>query len=238
MRARLTIALLIPVVALVALVAAGGGAAGAKKETPVSGKFSLLIMAHTLASIPQFSVPATNPWNGIPVKAKSSSYRSIPCTGPAPLNNISSDLPTYNARVVGSRPPASMRAHPFQFQLVSIKVGGKGVWELRGRLDFTVCQLKGGATPNPDPVPDLNKPKIFVTFRAPLAIRTKESISFSGTFKIVGGTQRYAGLTGEGTLAGYFFCFDPAGCPAKGAFLDTQMALQGTYSDPTPQLAG
>ena len=59
-----------------------------------------------------------------------------------------------------------------------------------------------------------------------------------GTFKIVGGTERYADLKGGGRIGGYFFFFffAPEGCPAKGAYLDTQMVLEGTYSDPTPQL--
>ena len=212
----------------------GGGAGAAKAPAGVRGHFSLLIMAHTLASIPQFSVPATTPWNGALRRASTFSYRSIPCTGNAPLNNVSSDLPTYNARVAGSRPPASMRAQPFQFQLQKTKKG----WGLRGRIDFTVCNLTGGPNPATDPVPDVNKPKIFITFRTKLASRAPESISWFGTFKIVGGTERYAGLKGSGRIGGYFFCFAPEGCPAKGAYLDTQMVLEGTYSDPTPQLTG
>lgn len=230
MRAHSTVAAL---AALAIFGVAVGGSAAAKPAPPFGGRFSLLIMAHTLASIPEFNVPATSPWDGVLKAGVTSSYRSIPCSGSAPLNNLSSDLPTYNARVVGSRPPASMRAHPFQFSPVKTKKG----WELRGRIDFTVCKLTGGPTAAPDPIPDVNKPKISFTFRAKLAARSPESISWHGTFTIVGGTQRYADIKGSGTIAGYFFCFDPAGCAAKGAFLDTQMVLQGTYTDPTPQLS-
>jgi hypothetical protein len=222
--------------ALAAVASAGAGSSAHAKASGVSGHFSLLIMAHTLGSIPQYSVPATQPWNRQLQSGTTASYRSIPCTGNAPLNNLSSDLPTYNGRVVGSRPPASMRAHPFAFTLRQVKVKKHRVWQLRGRIDFTVCKLTGGVTPPDDPVPDVQKPKIFVTFVGKIDSYANEEASWNGTFKLAGGTGRYAGLKGKGTIAGYFFCFDPAGCVAKGAFLDTQMVMHGSYSDPTPEL--
>lgn len=59
---------------------------------------------------------------------------------------------------------------------------------------------------------------------------------FRGTFRLAGGTQRYADITGAGTIAGYLFCFAPAGCAGTGTFQDAQVSMQGTYRDPTPQL--
>ena len=58
---------------------------------------------------------------------------------------------------------------------------------------------------------------------------------FSGAFKIAGGTGRYEKLTGEGTIRGYFMCFDPKGCPEgnKGYFRDMQYVLEGKFSDPS-----
>jgi hypothetical protein len=238
MRFKGVIAAAALLVTLVVAATAGAGSAGHAKTSGVSGHFSLLIMAHTLGSIPQYSVPATQPWNRQLASGTTASYRSIPCSGNAPLNNLSSDLPTYSGRVVGSRPPASMRAHPFAFTLRRVKVKKQRYWQLRGRIEFTVCKLTGGVTPADDPVPDVQKPKIFVSFVGRIDSYANEEASWNGTFKLVGGTGRYAGLKGSGTIAGYFFCFDPAGCPAKGAYLDTQMVMEGTYSDPTPQLTG
>lgn len=43
-------------------------------------------------------------------------YRSIPCSGNAPVNNISSNLTSYNGRVRDSRVPSSTRLHPFRFR--------------------------------------------------------------------------------------------------------------------------
>ncbi len=129
-------------------------AQGPADDRPVSGHFSLNMMVHTTRSTPNFSVPATVRWGGAKRIGRSFSYRSIPCTGAAPVNNISSDLPSYGTRVRGSRAPSSMRAHPFRIRVRRARAGG---WESVGRIQFTVCQLKGGPTPDPDPVPDAQK---------------------------------------------------------------------------------
>ena len=241
---RWTAVAVVVVLAAVVALARPGATTGAPAQAGVNGKFSLILMVHTLASIPEFNVPATTPWNGAAASGATYMYRSIPCTGNAPVNNISSDLPSYNTRVAGSRAPSSLRAHPFEFRLAQTTVKtGKGkqartqrVWEMQGRMTLTVCKLASGPTPNPDPIPDANKPKIYVTFRARFTRMTRESIQWDGTFTLAGGTQRYADLKGSGTIAGYFFCFAAEGCGAKGAYEDGQFAMQGTYSDPTPQL--
>lgn len=78
-------------------------------------------------------------------------------------------------------------------------------------------------------------PRIHRPGREAVATRvTAEEVTFSGSFKLAGGTGRYADLTGEGTIAGYFFCFDPQGCAAnQGRYRDMQLVLMGTYYDPT-----
>jgi len=193
-------------------------------------------MIHTQRSTESFSVANTNPWGGELVRGSVFSYRSIPCTGPAPVNNIASNLPTYNGMIPGSRAPSSMRAHPFSMQLVRSKRRG---WEMPGLITFTVCKLSGGPTAAPDPIPDEQKPKIFMRYRAKPVKVNGEVARFSGTVRIAGGTQRYQDLRGEGELSGYFFCFAPEGCVASGGkYQDGQMSIQGRYSDPTPQLGG
>jgi hypothetical protein len=211
------------------------GAQAPTAERPVSGHFSLIQMVHTTQSTPNFSVPATVPWGGAKRIGQSFSYRSIACTGAAPINNIASDLPSYGTRVRESRAPSSMRAHPFRIRVRKARAGG---WELLGRIQFTVCQLKGGPTPDPDPVPDFEKPKITVRFTARFKKMNAENLRWNGRFTITGGTGRYDDLTGSGEIAGYFFCFNPQGCASTGRkYRDGQFVMHGKYRDPTPQLA-
>lgn len=214
----------------------GSSSAQVPADRPVGGDFSLIQMIHTTASTPNFTVPATNPWNGSRTTGKNFTYRGIPCTGAAPVNNIASDLPTYGARVQGSRAPSSMRAHPFRIRLRRAREGG---WEMLGRVRFTVCKLSGGPTPAPDPVPDADKSKIDMRFKARFNRVSVENLNWSGTFTLNGGTGRYEDLEGSGQIAGYFFCFNPQGCGGTGRnYLDGQFVMDGEYRDPTPQLAG
>lgn len=219
-----------------ALAQAGPGVAQTTPGPDVRGQFSLIMMIHTSQSTQNFAAPATTPWNGHRRAGTSFTYRSIACTGAAPVNNISSDLPSYNARVQGSRTPSSLRAHPFKFQVRRARGGG---WEMTGRMVLTVCKLSGGPTPASDPVPDEQKPKIYVNFRSRFVRKSTENLNWEGTFRLRGGTGRYEGLTGSGRIAGYFFCFDPRGCASNGGeFRDGQLVMHGNYRDATPQLGG
>lgn len=199
----------------------GGGAVNPRPEpaTGVRGQFSAVVMVHT----PDWPAATdVKPWDG--QSDGTFIYRSIPCSGNAPVNNISSDLPTYNTRVPGSRSPASTRAHPLEFTVESGR--------LKGRISWTVCQLQGG--PTTDGIPDSTRDRIYVDFEATAHRVTAEEVVFSGSFRLAGGTGRYSDLTGEGTIAGYFFCFDPQGCGAnQGRYRDGQFVMLGTYYDPT-----
>ncbi|MFP5299237.1 MAG: hypothetical protein ACLGHL_09655, partial [Actinomycetota bacterium] len=171
------------------------------------------------------------PWNGDRDTGGPFRYASIPCSGNAPVNNISTDLTTYNSRIEGSRSPASTRDHPLEFNVVRNK---KGQLRLRGTVVMTVCHLRGGPTAADDPVPDAEKPKIFFSWNARFKRTSAEEVRWHGKFRITGGTQRYEDLTGEGDIAGYFFCFAPEGCTTLGEFRDGQYTMAGTYHDPTP----
>lgn len=221
--------------AAMALVA-GPAAAQAQPERPAEGRFSLVMMVHTTGN--QFGntpgpLPGVNPWDGRRQIGDVFAYRSIPCTGNAPVNNISTDLTTYNARVEGSRVPASVRAHPFAFRLVRTRAGMR----MRGYIEFVACKMGPGVVAAPDPLPDNQKPRIRARFTAEYERLNAETVHFDGSFKLRGGTQRYEGLTGSGNISGYFLCFAPEGCAAGGGrLLDGQFTMQGTYADPTPQL--
>lgn len=206
-------------------------AAAAQAEGAVKGSFSLVMMVHTSSSSAG-PLPGANAWNGTYRAGVGFRYRSIPCSGNAPVNNLASDLPSYGARVAGSRVPSSMRAHPFGFRVRQYK----GRWEMQGAVTFTVCKLGAGPTPANDPVPDEAKPKIRMGFRVQFKRENTELVRWTGRFRIEGGTGRYEGLTGNGQISGYFACFGDAGCGTGGTYTDGQMVLSGTYSDPTPQL--
>jgi hypothetical protein len=102
---------------------------------------------------------------------------------------------------------------------------------LTGRITFDVCSRTGGATT--DGVPDTAREKIFVDWWARYTRTSPEEVSWSGAFRIAGGTGTYQDLTGNGQISGYFFCFAPQGCAALGNYGDGQYVMIGNYADPT-----
>lgn len=115
----------------------------------IEGDFSLFAMAHTMV----FDGPAgrqeTLPWNGSPDARGPFTYASLPCTGNAPVNNVSTDLPTLGGALPGGQVPVSTRTHPLRFEVFQ----AGGIAELRGTITLTVCHLRSGSTPEPDPIP-------------------------------------------------------------------------------------
>jgi hypothetical protein len=221
--AGLLAAALVAVAAVVAL-----GQLGDDEE--ISGSFSMVIMVHSGESPGGFDIPGTAPWDGEATEG-TFNYRSIPCDGDAPVNNIASDLPSYGAQVQDSRVPVSMRAHPLEFELAQ----GDNVLEMTGRLTATVCKLGPGPTVEDDPVPDEDKPQIHFDLSGDLDAVSPEAATVDGSFELAGGTDRYEQLSGSGDIAGYFFCFAPDGCQG-GDLADGQFVLRGEYSHPDPGL--
>lgn len=220
-------------VALVAgaFAGAGAGAKTANSAAGMKGHFSLFNMVHTTQYQGQdLGTKEPQPWSGARKAGGPFIYAGIACSGNAPVNNISTDLTTYNSRLPASRSPASTRSHPFKFRVVR---NDDGHLRLRGRITFTVCQLRGGPTPTPDPVPDAEKPKIYVGWNAKFRKRSAEEVSWWGSFRIRGGTGMYEDLTGAGEITGYFFCFAPEGCETLGEFRDGQYTMSGSFADPT-----
>lgn len=203
--------------AAAALICSGG--AMAQTAEGVAGDFVLQAMTHT----PDWpNATDVEPWGG--ESEGEYTYRAIPCSGNAPMNNISSNLPTYSARIEGARSPASTRAHPMRF---TVEDG-----RMQGTIAFTVCKL--GPGPTQDDIEDSERDQIMIDFEADAEKITAEELNFKGRFTIAGGTGEYSDLTGEGVISGYMFCFDPRGCEAnENRFRDMQLVLEGTYSDPT-----
>ena len=203
-----------------ALAFAMGWALPVQAQQGASGDFVLQAMTHT----PDWpSAKDVVPWDG--VSDGSFTYRAIPCSGNAPLNNISSNLPTYSNRIAGARSPASTRAHPMKFTVE------KGL--MKGTIAFTICKLTPGPTPATDETKDADRPKINIEFTARTTKVNAEELVFKGEFRIASSTGRYQKLTGSGTISGYMFCYDPKGCVAnQGRFRDMQFVIEGAYSDP------
>ncbi len=210
------------------------GAAGfpPAQTSGYNGNFSVMQMVHTTA-YNSGEVQDPVPWNGTDAGGPFR-YAGIPCTGNAPVNNIATNLTTYNSRLPGSRSPASTRMHPLEF---TVDTSG-GTTRLSGSNTMTVCQLRGGARSNPDPVPDAEKAKIFFDWTAEAVRTSAEEVSWAGTFTITGGTGEYADLRGSGDISGYFFCFAPEGCTSLGQYRDGQFAMSGTFADPAISTVG
>lgn len=226
----LVVALVVTVVLSGALSAAGMTSNNAQQRG-LSGTFSLLQMVHTTSYNNQgLESEDPNPWDGTRRPGGPFVYAGIACSGNAPLNNVATDLTTYNTRLPGSRSPASTRNHPLKFKVVENR---RGQLRLRGKVVLTVCQLKPGATSTPDPVPDSEKEKVFFRWNAKFKRTSPEEVRWLGRFRLTGGTGIYEDLTGKGEIAGYFFCFAPEGCATLGEFRDAQYTMSGTYHDPT-----
>lgn len=228
---RKVVALTLALSLLGGAVALAQSARESQADDGVSGRFSTVLMVHT-KSRAFGNLPGVSPWNGTRREGEVFAYRSIPCTGNAPVNNIGTDLTTYNARVRGSRVPASIRAHPLAFRFIR----KDGQWRMQGYIELVACKMGPGPTPADDPVPDNQKPRIRIRFFATTVRVNEETVRFNGRFVLRGGTGRYADLSGSGEIAGYFLCFDPDGCRAAGNYADAQLTFQGTYRDPTPEL--
>ncbi|MDP8974814.1 MAG: hypothetical protein M3N28_00285 [Actinomycetota bacterium] len=224
MRSRVSV-VVFAVLALLLL--AGQPAAGARKNPGLSGDFTLMQMVHTRQyQDVDLGIENPNPWDGME-QGGPFRYAGIPCTGNAPVNNIATNLTTYNSRLPGSRSPASTRNHPIEFTVKGSK--------LEGTIVLTVCKRTGGPTDPSDPIPDGDKEKIFFSWQAQYQRTSPEEVSFTGTFRITGGTGVYEDLKGNGQMSGYLFCFAAEGCasPSIGEYRDAQYTMQGRYKDPT-----
>lgn len=190
----------------------------------LEGVFSLFAMVHTMSFEGAAGWEETVPWGGERAGGGPFSYASMPCTGEAPVNNVSSDLPALGGAVPGSRVPVSMRTHPLRFDVAE----AGGAVRLRGSITLVVCQLQPGSTATPEPVADGDKPRIEVSWEAAIDRRGRALVSWRGTFALAGGTGRYEPLRGEGEIGGYFFSYQPD----REVFGDGQYAMIGRFRVP------
>lgn len=192
--------------------------------------FNLIAMSHTSPeTVRGLEIEVeTTPWDGESTDGPFS-YASAPCNQDAPINNVSSNLPSFNTQLEDSRSPASTRLHPFEFDIDDIE---DGAGEMSGTITLTVCHPRFGVTPDPDPVPDEDKDRIVFDFTASLMQPTVEETTYSGTFEVTEATGPYEGLQASGQIAGYMMCLGPEPCAQRGEFRDAQVAMIGTYEPP------
>lgn len=222
-RGRHFVALL--VVVCLGLSACAGGFPGAQGRS--DQHFSLVAMVHTGPKSPQgHDVPVqTIPWDG--TEGGPFTYSSILCTQRAPVNDIATNLASFNSRLPDSRSPSSVRIQPLHFR-ASTSAEGRG--QLEGLMTVVVCGLAPGESLKLDPsLPDLQRDRIDVEWSADFQRMSPEEIEWHGTFTITGGSGPYEGLTGKGELAGYFFCLGPKGCAEFNDYRDGQFVMTGTY---------
>jgi hypothetical protein len=192
--------------------------------------FNVIAMAHSSPQTPQgWDVPLeTSPWDG--ESTGTFSYSSIACADDAPINNISTNLTTFNSRLPESRSPASTRLHPIEFEVTDEVEDGTG--EFTGTVEMVACQLRAGVVPEDDEMADEDRDRIIFEFDADFERTAPEEIRYTGTFTISEGTGEYEGLTGDGEIGGYIMCLGPDDCADFGEFRDIQVAMIGTYDHP------
>lgn len=205
------------------------GTPGIGDEAEHEHHFNLIAMAHTSPETVRGLVIEvdTTPWDG-ESDGGPFSFASAPCEQDAPINNVSSNLPSLNTRLDGSRSPASTRLHPLEFDVTSLDDDGSGTME--GTVDLTVCQPRFGVTPAGE-MPDEERDRIELAFTASFT-QQREEATWWGDFTIIDGTGVYEGITGNGRIAGYFMCLGPDPCEDRGEYRDAQVVMMGSYDDP------
>ncbi|MDQ4071026.1 MAG: hypothetical protein M3203_16380 [Actinomycetota bacterium] len=207
--------LLLMFAVLASLVVSGPALAKPKpSDGGASGSISLTV--HTHSSQFTDTLFPTSPLPFPITQTSTGTYSSIPCSEPAPFNDVALDLtPDYP----GIDDPASVR-HFVEVTLTPTQ-GNKGTVE--GEITTILC-VDGEESGD----------RIFFAFEGTYK-QTGGELKVQGTFTITGGTGRFADITGGGTITGAITClpFHNATCARLGAFADAVFTLQGTFSDPT-----
>ncbi|MDQ3570044.1 MAG: hypothetical protein M3396_05340 [Actinomycetota bacterium] len=200
------------------------------RRDPVTGQFSLSVHTHSR----QFGSPSgvqtlfpTNPLE-YPVRSGGFSYSSIPCSSPAPFNDRAlAFTPGYPD--LGSGPLAVRH----RVKGVVVTTNGSDAGTVRGTITTILCQ-NGQET----------KDRIRFRFEGQFVVTSQNEAMVNGTFRVLGGTGRFAGLHGDGSVTGRFTCLPPAlqragarNCAELGAFSDAVFNLQGSYANRHPRVA-
>ena len=215
--------------ALVASVAITAPAGAQPNDTRNGARGGLSQTAHTHSR--QFGSPSgaptlfpTDPLE-FPVTEGHFSYSSVPCNRPAPFNDAAL---VFHPGYPGVRSPAAVR------YLIDGTVSEISATGDRGTVEGTITTILCENGQEGD--------RYFVSFEGRFRVTSEnEAVIQGGTFRIVGGTGRFADLTGQGSIKGSFTCLPPVlqrnraeDCADLGAFSDAVFRLKGHFADPTP----
>lgn len=246
--------LLLRVFLVLGLLAATACQQGAREDSPdeetgSTGQrdgdpFSLMAMVHSPPQAdPRPNAPGppvpTVKWDGRK-EGGPFSYSSVRCIDPAPINDVSTNLTTFNGRIPESFSPASIRLQPVEFRVT--KGGDSG--RIEGTINLVACGLSSGrfSRVGEDPAaaeaPDDKRDKITFSWGANykrvgyagLSPNASEA-AWVGEFSIIGGTGRYQGIQGSGHISGSFLCLEGGGC-SQPEYTDGQVVMVGTYKAP------
>lgn len=224
----------------VALTPTGVGA----EPRPSGARGTITLEGLTIAGT-QFGTPsglpttvATDPL-AIPVtKGDTFTYSTVTCASTLPrFNNAGLQFdPDYP----GLADPAPVR-HEFQGRVVSATPSGnKAV--VKGTITSFLCE-RGVRT---DQIVSRFTAVLRPTTANSVALKgggpvpTTGGLELRGRFHIIGGTGRFADLSGNGALTGQFTCLPRTlqrnaaqSCEQLGAFSEVPFQLQGRFKDPT-----
>ena len=168
--------------AFVAFAALRATEATSADQGTIEDDFELMQMVHT-------TEPATNPAAGPPVPWDGDSpgryrYNSRDCRENAPVNNISTNLVSYNSRY--GRSPASTRSQPFEIEVAHGNSAPES--RLQGRITLVVCKEPPNQGASVYVIPDASRNKVFIEFTAAAEEDSPEEVHYAGPFRSVGGT--------------------------------------------------
>ena len=208
--------------AVIAPAGAQHGPTGAR--SPVTGQLSLSVHTHSSGFGSPSGAPtlfSTDPLE-IPVASSPFSYSAIPCSSPAPFNDRAlSFSPGYPGLGSG---PLAVRHLVRGDVTTTTRSGDRGIVE--GTITTFLCQN------------GQEQDRVQFRFVGRFQVTSANEAVVAGSFRIVGGRGRFAGLTGGGTITGRFTCLPPvlarAGatdCADLGAFSDSVLMLQGSFAN-------
>jgi hypothetical protein len=219
-------------------------ASAAKPDGPPVATGTITLEGLTLAGT-QYGTPsglpttvATDPLSIPATVGDTFTYSTITCTSPfPPWNNVGLHFaPDYP----GLADPASVR-HEVQGSVVAAAPNGKRV-VVDGTITSYLCES------------GVRTDQIVTSFHGVLAPTTASSVTLAGNgpvpttggleikggFHIVGGTGRFADMTGGGTITGQFTCLRTTlqrnavqTCAGLGGYSEVPFQLNGHFADRT-----